>query len=110
MSSTPGSIASFLVEKQDGLLRILRSHKGKELYVFGSVARCEESSDSDIDFLVTLEEDASLFDHIDLRRALEGFLGCHIDLVDREALMSERAGSRARLCERILKEARLVCK
>lgn len=110
MSGVSGSIAGFLTDKQGDLLRILRSHKGKELHVFGSVVRGEDSPDSDIDFLVTLEEGASLFDHIELRRALEAFLGRHVDLVDREALMSDRSGFRSRLCDRILNEATLVCK
>jgi predicted nucleotidyltransferase len=57
--------------------------------VFGSVARSEDSPGSDVDSLVTLDEDASLFDHIILREALEGYLWRHVDHVDREPHVGE---------------------
>ena len=104
------AIADVLTAKQAELLKILHFHHGKELHVFGSAARGECSPDSDIDFLVTMEKTASLFDQMKLRRSLEAFLGRHVDLVDMNALATARSGFGFRRRESILKEARLVCR
>ena len=104
------AIADVLTAKQAELLKILHSHHGKELHVFGSAARGEYSPDSDIDFLVTMEKTASLFDQMKLRRSLEAFLGRHVDLVDMNALTTARSGFGFRRRESILKETRLVCR
>ena len=110
MSDNAISVADILAEKHEDIVEILRVHRGKELHLFGSAARGEDTPDSDIDFLVVLEDDASLFDHIDMRIALEAALGRHVDLVDRDALTADFASVRCRhLRERIFKDARLVC-
>lgn len=103
-------LMDFLVENEDAILRILRSHGGKELRVFGSVARREDSPDSDVDFLVTLEDNASLSDHMGLRRDLKVLLGRHVDLVTMRALMTAQSGVGFHCRDRILREARLVCR
>jgi len=41
---------------------IMKKYKVKEIGVFGSFARGEETEESDIDILVTFEEGATLFD------------------------------------------------
>jgi predicted nucleotidyltransferase len=54
--------------------------------VFGSVARGEQSSDSDIDLLVDFEPGRSLLDLTDLWLDLEGALGCKVDVVSSRGL------------------------
>jgi uncharacterized protein len=49
--------------------------------LFGSVARGEEAADSDIDLLVDLPDDASLFTVARLQRDLEEILGAHVEIV-----------------------------
>lgn len=48
--------------------------------VFGSVASGQAREDSDIDILVDLPEDKSLFDFVRLQSALENALGKKVDL------------------------------
>ena len=54
--------------------------------VFGSVARGEANSESDIDFLVDLGPNRSLFDLGGLLADLEDLLGCRVDVVTEQGL------------------------
>jgi predicted nucleotidyltransferase len=67
--------------------------------VFGSVARGEDRSDSDIDFLVNLEPGRSLMDLARLLRELN-------TLLDRPVDVMTEAGLRPRIKAQVLKEAR----
>ena len=49
--------------------------------LFGSVARFEDSIESDVDFLVEYKDGVSLFDVAELKRELEKKLGRKVDLV-----------------------------
>ena len=49
--------------------------------MFGSVARGDETPESDIDFLVEFEPGSSLFDLMDLQEALGQLLGVPVDVV-----------------------------
>lgn len=53
--------------------------------VFGSVARGEDTVDSDIDLLVTTPPDFDIFDKILLTESLEAALGVHVDVVPDDA-------------------------
>lgn len=50
------------------------------LGLFGSCARGEESSTSDLDFIVELET-RSFDTYMDVKAFLEGLFHCHVDLV-----------------------------
>ena len=65
------------------------SYKAKELSVFGSFARGEQSDDSDVDVLVEFEEGADLFDLMGLALYLEGELQRKVDVVSKRALREE---------------------
>jgi uncharacterized protein len=56
------------------------------LRVFGSVARGQETADSDIDLLVDLGPDAGLFTLVALRGELERLLEAGVDLVPADSL------------------------
>jgi len=62
--------------------------KVKELALFGSILRDDFRPDSDVDFLVTFEEESrwSLFDMIDMQDELKEILGREVDLVERQAV------------------------
>lgn len=49
--------------------------------MFGSVARGDDTPESDIDFLVEFEPGSSLFDLMDLQEALGQLLGVPVDVV-----------------------------
>ena len=84
--------------KRNEILRIAAKRGARNIRVFGSVARGENDASSDIDFLVDMEPDRSLFDLSGLLLDLEAVLHTEVDVV------TER-GLRARIRERVLREA-----
>ena len=58
----------------------------KEISLFGSVARGEEDSRSDIDLLVEFGDKADLITYIGLWQFLEDTFGTRVDLVSKRAL------------------------
>jgi hypothetical protein len=77
----------------------LRSKYGvKELAVFGSYARDEQSSESDVDILVTIDRPLGL-EFVDLAVELENILQHKVDLVS-------SGGIKSRYLEEIKRELR----
>ena len=68
--------------------RILQEYGVKEIRLFGSVARGEAGSGSDVDLLVEFEPSAhiGMFEFSRLRRELSQLLGCEVDLATPDAL------------------------
>jgi hypothetical protein len=91
-------LGRLLKEKREEILRIAADHGARNVRVFGSVVRGETDAQSDIDLLVEFEPDRSLLDHAALWLALQDLLGCKVDVVS-------EAGVKARLRDRILREA-----
>lgn len=67
-------------------MKIAAKYGASNIRVFGSVARGEEGSDSDLDLLVDLAPDRSLFDLGGLLYELEELLKVQIDVVTPESL------------------------
>ncbi len=84
--------------KREDILRIAAKYGASNVRVFGSVARGEADSESDIDLLVNMEPGRSLFDMGGLLVDLEDLLGCNVDVVTEDSL-------RDRIRDRVLKEA-----
>jgi len=65
-----------------------RKWKIRELALFGSVLREDFRPDSDVDVLVTFEEDAgwSLFDHVRMEDELATIVGRKVDVLSRRAV------------------------
>jgi uncharacterized protein len=84
--------------KRNEILHLSTKHGAKKVRLIGSVARKEETPESDVDFLVEMESGRSLLDHAALILALQDLLGRKVDVA------SER-GLRPRVRERVLKEA-----
>jgi predicted nucleotidyltransferase len=91
-----------LEDKRGEILRIAAEYGAREVRVFGSVARGEADQESDIDFLVELETGRSLMDLGGLQMELESPLGRRVDVVTARGL-------KARIRERVLREAVPVC-
>jgi predicted nucleotidyltransferase len=87
-----------LRQKRGQILRITESHGAKNVRVFGSVARGEESPESDLDLLVDLEPDRNLLDLSHLIIDLQDLLGRKVDVV-------EPVGLHWYIRDRVLKEA-----
>jgi uncharacterized protein len=79
--------ASLLELHRPAIVEIARRHRGQAVSVFGSVARGDDTADSDIDFLVEFEPGSSLFDLMHLEDELAEFLGCRVDVVSAGALL-----------------------
>ena len=69
--------------------KIMKRYKAKEIELFGSIVRGEQSETSDIDILVDFEEGADLFDLTGLAIFLEEELGRKVDVVPKRALREE---------------------
>ena len=89
---------TLLKTKKDMILEAARRHGAINVRIFGSTARGEDDSQSDIDFLVDLEPGRSILDHASLLVELQQLLGPKVDVV------SER-GIKNRIRDRILREA-----
>jgi predicted nucleotidyltransferase len=87
-----------LKEKRQEILLIAARHGATNVRVFGSVARGEADAASDLDVLVDLEPGRSLIDLGGLLMDLQQLLGREVDVVTEKGL-------RARIRERVLKEA-----
>ena len=66
---------------------IVGANRGQSIKVFGSVARGEDTPDSDVDLLVRMASDASLFDLVRMRRGIEELLDRKVDLVSEGGLL-----------------------
>lgn len=75
-----------ILSRRDEILRIAARHQARDVRVFGSVVRGEAAEGSDVDFLVRLDHDRSLVDHVALMQDLEDFFGCRVDVVTDRAL------------------------
>ncbi len=75
-----------LRSRRDVILEIARHHGVLDVRVFGSVARGDAHRGSDVDLLVELEPDRSLFDLGGLLMDLRDLLGEAVDVVTPAAL------------------------
>lgn len=73
-----------LIQKK--ILPILERYGVIKASLFGSLARDEATEDSDIDLLVEIKKNISLFDFIGLKLDLEEALGKKVDLVEFKAI------------------------
>ena len=83
---------------REEIVRRLKAHKQdiasfgvRRLALFGSVARAEDTSGSDVDVLVAFEGQTTFDRYFDLKFWLEELLGRPVDLVTEKALRPEMA-------------------
>ncbi len=94
-------LADIIQKEREEIIRLSTLRGAKNIRVFGSVARGEESKDSDIDILVELEKGRSLLDLSGLLMDLQQLLGRKVDVVTEKSLHWY-------IRDRILKEAREI--
>ncbi|WP_280338460.1 nucleotidyltransferase domain-containing protein [Nocardia neocaledoniensis] len=70
-----------LEEHRSEFEALLARYPVANVWLFGSVARGEDRSDSDLDLLVELAAGASVLDILDLDAELGELLGCPVDVV-----------------------------
>jgi predicted nucleotidyltransferase len=99
--SNEGPTLDELRARREEIIQVASAHGASNVRVFGSVARGDAQSGSDIDLLVDVVADAKGFAYFglieDLRLDLSERLGSRVDIVDSAALR--------RMRERVLGEA-----
>lgn len=82
--------AEEILSKLKDLTPLIKArYKAKNLALFGSFVRGDESANSDIDVLVDFEDEADLLDLIGLSLYLEEILQRRVDIVPKRALRIE---------------------
>jgi hypothetical protein len=79
-------IAEVIDKQRNQILAIAAKYGAGNVRVFGSVARGEANDQSDVDFLVDLEEGRSLFDLGGLLMDLQTLLCRKVDIVTEKGL------------------------
>ncbi len=82
-------LEAIITEIRENTKFIESRYKAKILGVFGSYARSEQTSLSDIDLLVRFFDGASLFDLVGLADFLEEKLQIKVDIVSERAVRTE---------------------
>jgi len=73
-------------EQINTIVKVLEPFKPKEIGIFGSFARSEQHSNSDLDILVDFGEKLTLFDLIGLEQELTEQLKIKVDLVTKNSI------------------------
>jgi len=106
MTARGGVTLEQLRQRREEILQVAAAHGARHVRIFGSVARGQAHSSSDVDLLVDLTTDADGFAYFgvleELRRALENLLGRGVDVVELRGPFSPRG---QRMAERIRQEA-----
>lgn len=85
-SAREKSLAEFVDILQEHKNELAQQYPIKSLGVFGSFARGESGSESDIDLLVEFYSPPTLFEFVRLQNELSDRLGATVDLVMKSAL------------------------
>ena len=75
-----------LKTRRDDIIAAAARHGARSVRVFGAAARGDCTETSDVDFLVEMGENATLFDRAALMVELRTMLGCDVDVVTEKAL------------------------
>lgn len=87
-----------LIAYRQEILALAQKYHAPNIRVFGSVARGEATAESDVDFLIDVSPEQTLFDLIRLTRSLKELLGCEVDVAQSTVL-------HPRMREKVLQEA-----
>jgi uncharacterized protein len=87
------SLMLLLRERRDEIVAVAARHGARNVRVFGSVARGEETTESDVDLLVDLDPGVGLFTISALEVELEELLGRRVDVVIARALRESVAAT-----------------
>ncbi len=92
-------LAELVQKRRADILQLSQKYGARNVRVFGSAVRGEDTNQSDLDLLVNFEPERSLLDHVALMQDLEELLGRKVDVVSEKALHWY-------IRDRVLKEAK----
>ena len=92
------TIEEHVRDRREEILRLAATHGASNVRIFGSVARGDAGPRSDVDFLVDMGPEHSLFDRLALLVDLREALGREVDVATEQVLRPE-------LRKRVLQEA-----
>ncbi len=72
--------------QRDKIIEIAQRHGASNVRIFGSVARGDQTEESDLDLIVRFDPDRSLFDHGALICDLEELLGVKVDVISERGM------------------------
>ncbi len=81
--------AELVKSRRETILQIARRHGVGRIRVFGSYARGDPGEGSDLDLLIDVDGPTTPWFPGGLVAELEALLGCHVDVVEPEALRAE---------------------
>lgn len=117
LSTTDPRTLGGLRTRRETICDIAQRYHATNLRVTGSVARGEATAESDVDLIVDIDVSnlpgLRYFGNLeDLRKALEGELGCEVDVIDFETIRQGLDGGdspfgnyRRRIANRIIRAA-----
>lgn len=86
-SRLSGRLRRLLEERRGEIVELAARYHARNVRIFGSVARGEETEASDVDLLVDMDPGRSLLDQVRLRRELAELLGVEVDVVTSGGLL-----------------------
>ena len=92
------TLEQLIARHREEILALARRHGVRQVRIFGSTIRGQAGPESDVDVLVDLEPDRSLFDLGRFAIELEQLLECRVDVVT-------EAGLHWYIRDRVLQEA-----
>ena len=75
-----------LKHDRDRILELAEHYHASNMRVFGSTVRNDNTPESDVDFLIDIPPEQTLFDLIRLTRELKELLGCEVDVAQSTVL------------------------
>lgn len=75
-----------VLANRDRIREIATSCNADRISLFGSVARGEDTADSDCDFIADLKPRSTLLHLARMKTKLEDLLGCNVDAVSRRSI------------------------
>ena len=75
-----------LAEHREAIRRVVASHNGRNVRVFGSVIRDEDCEDSDLDLLIDPTPETTLLDLGAIRHELSHLLGVEVEVLTPKCL------------------------
>ncbi|MAT53540.1 MAG: nucleotidyltransferase [Saprospirales bacterium] len=79
-------MAEFNKQIADEVLRLLKPYAPKKVGIFGSYARGENTSESDLDILISFKNRIGLLKLVQIQQELSDKLGIEVDLITENSL------------------------